>query len=112
VNLGRAIEDLREGGYRRWGLALTGAAIGLVVATIHWIGFLVGGALIAFPQRSIARGVLAGTAFGVVTWGVFVATLAFDRTAAAYLGMGQVVLVSAAIPLVAAFLGSLVRAIR
>ena len=112
MNFEAAIEDLRERGQRRWGLALTGAAIGLAVATIHWIGFLVGGALIAFPQRSITRGIIAGTAFGVVAWGSFVATLALDRTAAAYLGMGQVVLVSAAIPIVAAVLGSLVRAIR
>ncbi|HKL30308.1 MAG TPA: hypothetical protein VJ898_13700 [Natrialbaceae archaeon] len=110
MSLADRVEAVRDHGPRRWGVALVGAIIGVALATTHWLGFLVGGALVAVPQRTIPRGVVAGTAFGVVVWGAFLVTLVLDGTAAAYVGMGQVFYLSVAIPVVAAFLGSLVRA--
>ena len=104
------IDGVRDRGPRRWGVGLTGAVIGVALATTHWLGFLIGGALVAVPQRTIPRGVIAGTGFGVVVWSAFLVTLALNGTAAAYVGMGQVFYLSVAIPVVAAFLGSLVRA--
>jgi hypothetical protein len=110
VSLADGLDGVRDRGPRRWGVALAGAVIGVTLATTHWLGFLVGGALVAVPQRTIPRGVVAGTGFGVVVWSVFLVTLALEGTAAAYVGMGQVFYLSVAIPVVAAFLGSLVRA--
>ena len=110
MSLADWIDGVRDRGPRRWGVALAGGVIGVALATTHWLGFLLGGAFVAVPQRTIPRGVVAGTAFGVVVWGAFLVTLAFDGTAAAYVGMGQVFYLSVAIPVVAAFLGSLVRA--
>jgi hypothetical protein len=104
------IDRVRDHGPRRWAVGLAGAVVGVALATTHWLGFLVGGALVAVPQRTIPRGVVAGTAFGVVVWSAFLVTLALDGTAAAYVGMGQLFYLSLAIPVVAAFLGSLVRA--
>ena len=103
------IDAVRDVGPRRWAVAVAGALLGLALATTHWIGFLVGGALVALPQRTVPRGIVTGTGFGVLVWGAFLATLALDGTAAGYVGMGQVFYLSVAIPVVAAFLGSLVR---
>lgn len=105
------LETIRVDGWRRWIFALAGGLLGLVLATTHWIGFLIGGALVAVPQRSIVRGIVSGTGYGVLVWGVFLATLALDGTAASYVEMGQVFYLSVAIPVLTAFLGSLVRAI-
>ncbi|MFW5938458.1 MAG: hypothetical protein ACOCSN_05895 [Halanaeroarchaeum sp.] len=109
MSVTRRISDLRQNGWRRQGIAAAGALIGLVLATVHWTGFLVGGALVALPQRTVPRGIVVGTGFGLVVWGTFLATLALEGTAGAYLGMGQVFYLSVAIPVLAAFLGSLVR---
>lgn len=105
------LETVRAERWQRWIFALAGGLLGLVLAMTHWIGFLVGGALVAVPQRSILRGIVSGTGYGLLVWGVFLATLALNGTAAAYVDMGQVFYLSVAIPVVTGFLGSLVRAI-
>lgn len=103
------LEALRQRTRRRWGVTVAVVLLGLLVATIHWLGFLLGGALVALPQRTRTRGVLAGLGFGVAAWAVFLVILVLNGTAAPYLAMGEVFSLSLAIPIVAAFLGSLLR---
>lgn len=105
------LATLRADRRRRLGAALLGAGLGLGLATVHWIGFVVGGALVALPATRIRTGVLAGLAFGLVGWLAFLATLADVGALATYLETGQLLLVSLATALGGGLLGSLVRGI-
>lgn len=88
-----------------------GALLGFLLAALHWLGFVLGGALVALAQPTIRRGLLAGLAFGALSWLVFVAWLTFLGAGFVYAGMGELVALSAAIPVVGGLLGSLVRGI-
>ncbi|WP_138797442.1 hypothetical protein [Halostella sp. PRR32] len=88
-----------------------GVVLGLAVAQIHWVGFVVGGALVGLASRTLPRALAAGLAFGVLAWLAFVALLASHGTLGGYLDTGQLLYVSIAIPLVGGVLGSLVRGI-
>lgn len=96
---------------RRWTVTLVAASIGLLVASLHWLGFIIGGALVALPQRTLTRGVATGLAFGVVAWLVFVATLVFAGSFDTYLTLGQILGVSIVIPLLGGAFGGLARGI-
>ncbi|RXK50331.1 hypothetical protein [Halorientalis pallida] len=98
---------------RRRRLATVGAAVvGLVVVPFHWLGFVLGGALVALTQPSLGRGLLAGLGFGVLSWLVFALWISGTGNLGLYLGMGQVLAVSTAIPLVGSLLGALARGVR
>lgn len=96
---------------RRWAATLVAASLGLLAASLHWVGFVIAGALVALPQRSLTRGVAAGLTFGVVAWLVFAVTLVLAGSFDTYLTLGQVLGVSVAIPLVGSGFGGLARGI-
>ncbi|MGB9986156.1 hypothetical protein [Salarchaeum japonicum] len=91
---------------------LAGVAVAVVLGQLSWIGFLAGGAIAGFGQRSLRRGVFAGFLLGVASLGVFVGLLAGHGALSVALGTGQVLYVALAIPLAYATLGGLVRGIR
>ena len=93
----------------RWLGFAVAAAVGLALASIHWIGFFLGGALVGLFARNLKRAVLAGVAFGLVAWLVFALWLATQGVFDTYLGTGQLRTVSVAVPIVAGAIGSLVR---
>ncbi|WP_132058436.1 hypothetical protein [Halorussus amylolyticus] len=103
--------ELREDRRARWFAVATAVAIGLAVAQIHWYGFVLGGALVGLVSKDTKRALLAGLAFGILAWVVFAGVLASNGALLKYVEMGQVLGVSAAIPVVAAGLGSLVRGV-
>lgn len=96
---------------RRLGASLLGAGVGLALATVHWIGFVVGGALVALPAARLRTGVLAGLAFGLFGWLAFLATLADAGALGLYFETGQLLLVSTATALGGGLLGGLVRGV-
>ncbi|QAU14113.1 hypothetical protein EKH57_16220 [Halorubrum sp. BOL3-1] len=51
----------------RWITTLSGVGIGLAVASVHWSGLFVLGALVGLPQRSLGRALLAGAVVGLLT---------------------------------------------
>lgn len=103
------LRSVRRSAHRRWlGLAVA-VVVGLLFASVHWVGLVVGGALTGLLARSPRRGVIAGFAFGVLAWATFVASLALSGAAAEYVAMGQVFYLSVAVPVVAGTLGGLVR---
>lgn len=110
--IGARLDALRATPSQRWLVTLGGALVAFAVVTVHWLGFVIGGALVALAQPSLRRGLLAGLGFGVVAWLAFAGWLAFTGDLARYLGMGQVLAVSTAIPLLGALLGSLARGVR
>jgi hypothetical protein len=112
ADLGARLDAIRSTPRDRWLVSLGGALVAFAVVTVHWLGFVLGGAVVALAQPSLRRGLLAGLAFGVLAWLAFAGWLAFTGDLARYLGMGEVLAVSTAIPLVGSLLGSLARGLR
>lgn len=53
---------------RRRRIALVSAiGIGLGLAWIHWLGLIVGGALVGLTRRGLAGAIVAGAGFGAIT---------------------------------------------
>ncbi len=106
-----ALDDLRAD--RRQRLAATAAAVvvGIGLATLHWAGLLIAGALVALPQRSVSRGIAAGLGVGVLVVVAFLVSLALAGTLGPTLAMGQPSLLALGIGLLLPPLGSLVRGI-
>ena len=64
---------VRTGTRGRRLLVTAGAgALGLVLATGHWAGLILGGAFVGVLQRDLKRAVLGGLLFGLVALGAFV----------------------------------------
>ncbi|WP_299268896.1 hypothetical protein [Halorientalis sp.] len=110
--VGAYLDALRTAPRRRR-LATAGAIVaGLTVVLFHWLGFVLGGALVALAQPSLRRGLAAGLAFGVLAWLAFTLWLALMGDLALYVGMGQVLAVSTVLPLAGSLLGALARGVR
>lgn len=95
----------------RWFALAAAAAVGLAAAQIHWYGFLVGGALVGLVSKNATRGLVAGLAFGLLAWCVFAGLVASNGAFWRYAATGQAFGLSAAIPVFAAGIGSLVRGV-
>lgn len=100
---------LRTNPFRRRLVTLAAVVLGLLVAQLHWLGLVVGGALVSLPQSSFGRGVAAGLGFGAVAWGAFLVGLWSAGVAGLYPQMGQVAAVVAGISLACGLLGGLAR---
>jgi len=93
----------------RWALTIAAAAVGLGLATVHWGGLVAGGALVGLCWPTFRRALVAGLAFGVVALAAFAGRLALAGTLGHYLGMGPLLAISVAVPLVAGPLGASAR---
>lgn len=70
---GEALTAVRTGARGRRLLVTAGAvALGLVLATSHWVGLILGGAFVGVLQRDRKRAVVGGLLFGLVALGAFV----------------------------------------
>ena len=65
------VEAVRANSTRRRAALAVGVVLGLVAATVHWVGLVAGGALVGLSQRSLSRALLAGLGFGLLVLGVF-----------------------------------------
>jgi hypothetical protein len=108
---GDGLRAVRADPTRRRVAMLAGAVAGLLLATVHWAGLFVGGALVGLPARGLRRAVPAGVAFGVLAYLAFLATLALGGVLDAYLGTGRLLAVTVVAPPVAGGLGALVRGV-
>ncbi|MEF8887152.1 MAG: hypothetical protein V5A30_05035 [Haloarculaceae archaeon] len=92
----RVLAAVRTGGRgRRWLVTAGAVALGLVLATGHWMGLVLGGAFVGVLQRDLKRAVVVGLFFGLLALGAF--TLVAPRleagellvlTPAAYVTLG------------------------
>ncbi|GAA0201486.1 hypothetical protein ACFFQF_01805 [Haladaptatus pallidirubidus] len=103
------LDEFRADRTRRILAVGAGIVVGLALAWVHWLGLLIGGALVSLPMKSWKRGVLAGLGFGILSLLVFAGLLAFYGSLVPALGMGQVTALMVAIPLVAGAIGGLTR---
>jgi hypothetical protein len=111
-SIGTWLDETRADDRRRRLLIAGGIVVGLAFARVHWLGFVVGGAVVALPQPSVRRGVLTGLGFGLLSVLAFGGWIATAGALDTYLAMGQVLVVSVVIPPAGALLGSLVRGLR
>lgn len=91
--------------------ALTAVAfvVGLALATVHWGGLLVGGALVGLAQPTLGRALPAGLGFGIAALAVAAVRFALAGTLAEVAGTWPLVGVAVAVALVAAPLGATAR---
>lgn len=106
-----ALDRWRRDPRRRTSLLLVGAVVGLLVASVHWFGLLVGGALVGIPARTTRRALATGLGFGVLAWVVF-AVRQFATGAAGYSAATTLLGLSFAIAVVLGVVGSSVRELR
>lgn len=93
----------------RWRAAVFAGGLGALLATVHWSGLLLGGALVGLAWPTLRRAVVAGLGFGVVVAGVFVVEIAIAGSLSSVLGMGVIGAIPVLVPLVAGPLGATVR---
>lgn len=111
MNPTQSLEALRTNRQARWAAFALATLLAVGVATMHWIGFVLGGALAGLASKDLKRALAAGFAVGLVSWLVWVAFLATGGIATEYFAMGQILAVSAAIPIAGSMVGSLARGI-
>jgi len=105
------LAEVRTNRRERWFAVAGAAVVGLAAAQIHWYGFFLGGALVGLVSKDLARALVAGLAFGLVSWVAFAALVAANGAFWQYAATGQAFGLSVAIPVVAAGVGSLVRGV-
>lgn len=62
----RSLTDLRSRRNRRLAALVAAALLGLVAASVHWIGLFVAGALVGLASRTLPRALVGGLAVGVL----------------------------------------------
>lgn len=82
-------------------------SIGLVAASIHWFGLVLGGALLGLASPTLARSVGYAITFGALVLGVFVLTI--DSSVWLVLEMTPIVYVTVASAFGLPAFGSLLR---
>jgi len=93
----------------RWVLTTAAVALALGLASLHWSGLLVGGALVGLCQPTLRRALVAGLGFGAVVLLAMTVQFALAGSLDEYLAMGPLLAVSVVVPLVAGPLGAAVR---
>ncbi|MFB6070315.1 MAG: hypothetical protein ABEJ76_04765 [Halanaeroarchaeum sp.] len=84
------------------------AAIGLLLAGIHWVGVALGAALLSLFAPSTGRGLVYGAGFGVLVWLVF-AVRQFWGSIGPYTDAATLLVTSAGIAIGLGLLGASVR---
>jgi hypothetical protein len=96
--------------YRVAGFA-GGSLVGLVAASIHWLGLIVGGVLVGLFATHTKRAPVFGLGFGVLVLLVWLGLLGLSGTAGKALSMGQFSFLPVAIGIGLPVVGSLFRGV-
>lgn len=93
----------------RWGLAAVAAVVGVGLATLHWAGLLVGGALVGLSAPTFRRALVAGLGFAGLVLAVASVQFSVAGVLDEVLAMGQIVWVSVGTAVGLALVGASVR---
>lgn len=85
--------------------------IGLGLASVHWLGLIAGGALVALPNRRLLTGIAAGFVFGLLVIIVWFLLHWHAGMIGSIVGMGEFTGIAVAVAIGLPLLGSLVRGI-
>lgn len=100
----------RQRSNTRRSLLVAGALLGLLLAWMHWLGLVAGGALVGLASRSVRSAVAAGLGFGLLVLAVHVLASPVMGPAA-FVGLTPISFVSIGGALVAPVWGALARAL-
>lgn len=109
--VGARLERIRSDPTLTVASTAVGAVLGVALATLHWIGLVLGGVLVGLPARSLGRALASGVGFGLLVVGVFLVVLANSGVATAAIATGTPLYVAVGIALGCSLLGSLVRGV-
>ena len=111
--LSARVEDrlraLRDRDRQRTLVVAGGVLVGLGLGSVHWFGLVLGGALVALPARTVARGLAHGLGLGVLGLVVFAGLLWAQGALGPALTTGTIGAVGVAVGLGAPLLDALVR---
>lgn len=102
---------VRENPQYHWVGLLIACLLGLIAATVHWFGLVVGGALVGLLATDIKRAILSGIGFGLLVVLVWGGLLAVAGSLGKAMAMGEFALFPVGIALGLSVLGSLVRGV-
>lgn len=102
---------VREEPRYHWPTLLVAIALGLILASVHWLGLVIGGALVGLVATSLVRALLAGFGFGLTVLSAWIVTLWWAGSLGDVLAMGEFALIPVAMGLLAPVFGSLVRGV-
>lgn len=101
--------QIRETARLRRLSTLIGLLLGLGLATMHWLGLVAGGILVALPAKTPRNGLLSGVTFGLVAAVGFLVGPLLAGTLSRVIGTGLPAILAVVSPLVLGLLGSLIR---
>lgn len=93
-------------------VAVVAVVASLALASVHWLGLLVGGIAVGLLAGSWPRALVAGLGFGALAWLAFLATLWRADRLAAYWDGGLLLYASVGIPLALGLVGALAHGLR
>ena len=111
MSLTATIGRVRTDPFVHWVAVLAATALGLGLASLHWLGLVAGGALVGLVATSLKRALLAGLGFGVTVLTVWVGYLAATGVLGNVLATGQFVWIAVAVGLIGPLVGSLLRGV-
>jgi len=94
-----------------WVALVVAIALGLAAASVHWLGLVVGGALVGLVTTGLKRALLAGLGFGVLAVLAWLGSLLIAGSLGDVLGMGLFPWLGVGIGIAAPALGSLLRGV-
>ncbi len=94
-----------------WLAMIAACVAGLVLASVHWVGLVAGGALVGLMSTTLRRALLAGLGFGALVLLAWASLLAWHGALGGALVTGRLAGLGVAMALVAPVLGSLVRGV-
>lgn len=110
----RLIEEpgrLRTDPTLHWIALVSCCVVGLVLASVHWLGLVAGGALVGLVARSLARAIVSAIGFGVLVLIIWALSLAVAGSLGNVVGMGLFAGIGVGIAIALPVLGSLIRGV-
>lgn len=103
------LTHLRENDRDHWLALVAACVVGLGLATIHWVGIVLGGAFVGVLSTTLKRALLSGAGFGILVVVVWAGLLGVAGSFGDVTAMNEIALLPVGIALGLAILGSALR---
>jgi hypothetical protein len=111
VAAGAQLRRVREESKPHWVALSVAIIVGLVLSAVHWLGLVVGGALVGLVAATLPRALLSGLGFGLLVATVWALVLVLSGALGDVTATGQFAGLGLLVALVAPVFGSLARGV-